>query len=263
MSDYKPNLINDDFFKSWNMITHNSIDLILTDPPYGALSELHSWDRLPDFHEIEKIFNKLLSPIGQLIVFADLNLLIMIKGIFTNYFNFRFYFIWEKPGGMPISRNRPIPNTEFILVFRKKGALEKDLVWNPQLMGETGAPYKKINYTKDIAIRRKKKSRINNNYNGQRFPKTIITAPSKPNMLKSEKSVHPTQKPELLLRKIIKGFTNTGDTILDPFAGSGSTLISAFKEDRKSIGFEIENFFYHDAKKRIKCVTSQTNIFSK
>ena len=95
-----------------------------------------------------------------------------------------------------------------------------------------------------------------------RFPKTIIEAPGKPNMKKWERSNHPTQKPELLLRKLIRLYSNKGDLILDPFAGCGSTIISAYKENRRGIGFEIEKDYYQEAKQRIEAVINQGELFS-
>lgn len=66
----------------------------------------------------------------------------------------------------------------------------------------------------------------------------------------SEK-IHPTQKPVKLLEKIIDIFTDEGDVVIDPVAGSGSTLIAAENKGRKSYGFEIDKNFYNLAKKRI------------
>lgn len=55
--------------------------------------------------------------------------------------------------------------------------------------------------------------------------------------------IHPTQKPVKLLEKLIKIFTDPGDVVIDPVAGSGSTLIAANNLDRKAYGFEIKKDF--------------------
>jgi site-specific DNA-methyltransferase (adenine-specific) len=62
------------------------------------------------------------------------------------------------------------------------------------------------------------------------------------------RKIHPTQKPVALLEKLIKIFTDEGDVVIDPVAGSGSTLIAADKLNRKSYGFEIKKDFYKEAK---------------
>lgn len=61
------------------------------------------------------------------------------------------------------------------------------------------------------------------------------------------RKIHPTQKPVALLEKLITIFTDPGDVVIDPVAGSGSTLIAAENTGRKGIGFEIKKDFYKEA----------------
>jgi len=63
----------------------------------------------------------------------------------------------------------------------------------------------------------------------------------------SEK-IHPTQKPIELLKTLISIFTDPGDVVIDPCAGSGSTLVAAEEINRKAYGFEIKKDFYTKAK---------------
>jgi len=63
---------------------------------------------------------------------------------------------------------------------------------------------------------------------------------------KTEK-IHPTQKPVPLLERLIELFTDEGDVVIDPVAGSGSTLMAARNLKRHSYGFEIEKEFYNKA----------------
>jgi len=67
----------------------------------------------------------------------------------------------------------------------------------------------------------------------------------------SEK-IHPTQKPVKLLERLIEIFTDPGDIVIDPVAGSGSTLIAAENLNRKAFGFEIKRNFFTEAQKAIK-----------
>jgi site-specific DNA-methyltransferase (adenine-specific) len=59
--------------------------------------------------------------------------------------------------------------------------------------------------------------------------------------------IHPTQKPVPLLKKLIEIFTDPGDVVIDPCAGSGSTIVAALELDRKAYGFEIKKNFYKQA----------------
>lgn len=62
---------------------------------------------------------------------------------------------------------------------------------------------------------------------------------------------HPTQKPLLLIKKLILEHTKKGDTILDPFAGSGTTGVACVQTGRNFIGIEIDESYYNIAKRRI------------
>ena len=62
------------------------------------------------------------------------------------------------------------------------------------------------------------------------------------------KKLHPTQKPVAVLKKLIEIFTDPGDVVIDPCAGSGSTLRAALELGRSAYGFEIDRNFYQRAK---------------
>lgn len=70
--------------------------------------------------------------------------------------------------------------------------------------------------------------------------------------------VHPTQKPVPLLRRLIEIFTDKGDVVIDPCAGSGTTLLAAAQCGRKAYGFEIKKNFYKDAQEKILQRIQQT-----
>lgn len=72
---------------------------------------------------------------------------------------------------------------------------------------------------------------------------------------------HPTQKPLALMQELIQLFTDAGETILDPFAGSGSTLIAAWRLGRKSIGVELSEKYAEIAAKRIEREQKQGRLF--
>lgn len=64
-------------------------------------------------------------------------------------------------------------------------------------------------------------------------------------------SIHMTEKPELLMSQLVSDFTDEGETILDPFAGSGTTLVAAKKLGRKAIGIEREEKYCEVAARRL------------
>ena len=78
---------------------------------------------------------------------------------------------------------------------------------------------------------------------------------------KTYPKIHPTQKPVGLLKQLIEVFTDEGDTVIDPCAGSGSTLRACMELNRNSYGFEISKEFYGKAKEQmLSNVPIQTRI---
>jgi site-specific DNA-methyltransferase (adenine-specific) len=67
----------------------------------------------------------------------------------------------------------------------------------------------------------------------------------------SEK-IHPTQKPVELLKRLIEIFTDEGDVVIDPVAGSGSSIVAAVRTNRKGYGFEIKKEFWTKANQWIE-----------
>jgi len=63
--------------------------------------------------------------------------------------------------------------------------------------------------------------------------------------------IHPTQKPVKLLENLIQIFTDPGEVVIDPVAGSGTTLLAAAQTGRRGIGFEIKKNFYKEAKEQV------------
>lgn len=95
-----------------------------------------------------------------------------------------------------------------------------------------------------IVLYRDKLPKFNNNgrmiFNWMRWPRDNKTV-----------KLHPTQKPIPLLKTLISLFTDVGDVVIDPVAGSGTTLRAAAELNRHSYGFEIDRFVYKDAKEKM------------
>lgn len=79
--------------------------------------------------------------------------------------------------------------------------------------------------------------------------------------------IHPTQKPVNILKRLIEIFTDEGDVVIDPCAGSGTTLRAAYELNRNSYGFEIYKDFYNKAKTQmlsdeaLNTIKMQTSLF--
>ena len=118
-------------------------------------------------------------------------------------------------------------NNYINLVFRKNFSAQV-LKANMKIVG---------NCEYGLVFYREKLPKFNNN------GKMIFNCIDWPRDTKNEK-IHPTQKPVELLEKLIEIFTDPGDIVIDPVAGSGSTLVAAENTGRKAFGFEIKRDFH-------------------
>ncbi len=73
----------------------------------------------------------------------------------------------------------------------------------------------------------------------------------KPDDKKEYPKIHPTQKPVGVLKELIEIFTDEGDVVIDPVAGSGSTLVAAYELGRQSYGFECHRKFVEEAENNL------------
>ena len=120
------------------------------------------------------------------------------------------------------------------LVFRKNFSAEV-LKANMRIVG---------NCLYAVLLYRDKLPKFNNHgrmiFNCIDYPRDTITP-----------KIHPTQKPVKLLEYLIETFTDEGDTVIDPVAGSGTTLLAAAQTNRRAYGFEIKKKFCKEANLKI------------
>ena len=250
-----------DFLREWQTLEDGSVDLILTDPPYGTITRGQPWDIQPNFHVLAWEFEQLLKPSGQIVLYCDFATSWTIHHAFQDQFDHRFSWVWQKPSALPANSTQPANDIEYVLVYKRKGVKTRNVTFNLDELKTTGVPY-----TKPGGKGQNKNPTRGNggnlpdifeNESGDRFPRSILQFPNKPCMKKMERTSHPTQKPVAMLEYILKGLSNHGDTVLDPFVGSGSTLVACHRTGRKGIGFELHGEYYEMAKARLDQETAQ------
>lgn len=77
---------------------------------------------------------------------------------------------------------------------------------------------------------------------------------------RGEQRVHTTQKPLALMEALVRDFTDEGDTILDPFAGSGTTLVAAERNGREGFGYELDAEYAEVARRRLEATHEQRSL---
>jgi site-specific DNA-methyltransferase (adenine-specific) len=255
---YEPELVIGDFLKEYkNHIDKKSVDLVLTDMPYGIFTDNKDITGVEDpkinILELNDVLDYILKDNGYFLTFCNLKLMIeLMKGL--EGFQFHYEYVCFKNNGMPAGPTHPIHNIEYVAAFYKNSAKPTDLTFNPRETGIVKDPYVKPNKNRNHSTRKMKKRKCDTNKTGKRFIKQSIQMNSKCNLPKEERTPHTLQKPEKVLRRFIRIHSKEGDLVCDGFVGSGSTLVAAYKEKRRSIGFEIDKRWYDVAEDRIESV---------
>jgi site-specific DNA-methyltransferase (adenine-specific) len=117
------------------------------------------------------------------------------------------------------------------------------IVWDKMQIG-MGKPFRKRHEL--IVYANREAIDYNRSENITHYPTVLKYKP-----IPSTARLHPAQKPTDLLRDLIIGFTNPGDTVLDPFMGSGSTGEACKETGRNFIGIELNSDIYEIAQTRI------------
>lgn len=165
----------------------------------------------------------------------------------SNLKNYKYDWIWDKIKGTKFlnAKKQPMRNHELICVFYRKQCL-----YNPQ---KTQGHLKKSSF-RSAKLQTEVYGETKNDYyycSTERYPRSIQVFSTDT----QNSSLHPTQKPILLLEYLIQTYTNPGETVLDNCMGSGSTGVAAIQTGRKFIGFEIERKYFETAKQRIESVS--------
>jgi len=213
----------------------NSIDMIFADPPYNLSGKENitckngrrvvcnkgNWDVIEDIHEFNEEWlsecKRVLSDTGTIWISGTLHNHPSI-GVLLKKLGFWIIndIVWFKPNAPPqLQPNRLAPSTELIWLASKSKKYYFD-------------------YQKAKKL------------NGGKQMRNLWTITAK-----RHKTEHPTEKPEDLLERIILLGSKTGDTILDPFMGSGTTGVVAKRFGRNFVGIEIDGGYFKIAEKRI------------
>ena len=247
-------LWNLDFFRNWQKILDHSIDLILTDPPLGILGPKQQWDLSIDFAVVSWIFHQLLSPVGQIAIFCTDKLQSVIDIAFSKNFVLRYRESYLVPSAAAFHKDRPRPDCGALLVLHRKNATKRSRKFNHESVADEGDPYVRINRNREHTFMSSQKRSVDINRSGQRFPSSLVLVPNRPAMKKSERSQtsHPSQKSlEYITRQVLL-LSDPGQRILDPFAGSATTLVACEQTGRQGFGFELDGKFFNEAVHRLQ-----------
>ena len=238
-----------------------SIDLIFADPPYNLSGNglewkgnktggdwymvNEKWDKMTDRAYFQftcdwiRACNRVLKDNGSIYVACSYHNLGEILTVLKHLqFKINNLITWYKTNPMPNMTRRVFTHSTEFVAWAVKGAgwtfnYEKTKAINPQKQKNGSARQMRDLWTFPI-VQGKERLRGENG-----------------------RSLHPTQKPEEMLKRIILASSNEGDIVLDPFLGSGTTACVAKKHGRRWIGIEENGEYVKAAQERLGKVSSK------
>lgn len=226
-------------------IEAKSVDLVLTDLPYGMTD--CAWDTELPLDALWAEWKRQLTPTGAVALTASQPFTSTL--VSSNPKAFKTEWIWEKNAGSNFGtlKRQPMKEHESVLLF----AWGK-YIYNPQMQERAASGLSRVqsgvvNYSTkaDVYSKGGLTGQASSHRPDLRYPRSI-------QKFNRERGLHPTQKPVDLMRYIIRTYTNEGATVLDNCAGSGSTLVAAQFERRKAIGIELEEKYCEVIAKRLQ-----------
>lgn len=236
-----------------------TVDLIFADPPYNIKKA--EWDTFESQEQyVEwslewiKEASRVLKPTGTLYVCGFSEILADIKLPASRYFKGCKWLIWHYKNKANLGSDWGRSH-EAILHFRKgqKFTFNIDDIRIPYGDHTLKYPEHPQAETSQYGKKNGKKSDVwQPNPKGAK-PRDVIEIPTTCNGM-HEKTPHPTQKPEELLRKLVLASSNIGDLIIDPFLGSGTSAVVAEQLKRRWQGCDISPEYCKWAAERIELV---------
>lgn len=241
-------MILQDAFEFMSKVPDESIDVIITDPPYflsnGGFSnsggkrvsvDKGNWDKTTlgkdgFYSKFIAEAQRILKKDGTIWIFGSMHNIYVVGSLLQEYkFKILNNITWQKSNPAPnLSRRMFTHSTETILWARKNYKYGRQ-IFNYSLMREI---------------------------NGGKQMKDVWTTPT---VGKYEKRFgkHPTQKPLSVMKRIIMASTNENSIILDPFVGSGTTCVAGEMLKRKTIGIDFEESYLKIARQRLMDIENE------
>lgn len=288
---------NGDCLKVMKTLPEHSVDMVLCDLPYGVLDL--EWDKIIDGKQLFAEYKRICKQNANILLFCQIAFAkyLMNSAVASE---FSHCLIWSKPNKTRTKSVASLPPSQYemILCFRvnKYGNKNQHKGLRDYFMEELnkcGLSVKELeeqipNYSAHHWFRYSSDYRIPTEQNYQRLQEITGCFKRPYEEIKNEfalekdnectfnagildsdvlycelsdRRVHPTQKPVKLLERLIRAYSNEGDTVLDNCMGSGSTGVACRNTNRNFIGIELDKHFFEVAKKRLDAAEAQMNLW--
>ncbi len=238
-----------DCVEGMSLLPDGVVSLVFADPPYNlgknfGNNRMRRSDRAYGEWSDQWIREavRLLKPDGSIYVCSDWRYSGMIQATLGKHVIVKNRITWQREKGRGSQRNWK-NNMEDIWFAVKS----EDYVFNVEevkIKKQVLAPYREDGQPKDWF--EKNGERYRYTYPANIWSDTVVPFWSMP-----ENTPHPTQKPEMIVERVLAASSNPGDVVLDPFMGSGTTAVVATRLGRPFIGFEINEEYVRLCAKRM------------
>lgn len=241
------------------LLPKESVDLLIADPPYNLDRDFHGTGFHHRSDEEYRRYTEqwlaavlpLLKPDASAYICCDWRSSMVIGPVLQQHFTIQNRITWQREKGRGAMRNWKNGMEDIWFVTRSR-----DYCFHVEAVMQRRrviAPYRADGQPKDWE--ETAEGRFRNSY-----PSNFWDDISVPYWSMAENTAHPTQKPEKLLAKLILASSEPGDTVLDPFLGSGSASVTAKKLGRRYIGIEQNPRYCVWAEKRLEMADSDPTI---
>lgn len=248
-----------DSFAVLPLLPRESVDLLIVDPPYNLDKDFHgskfshtSEASYADFTERwVSAVKPLLKPNATVYVCCDWQSSSVIYSVLQKHFHIRNRITWQREKGRGAQNNwkNGMEDIWFATVGRDYTFHIDAVMQRRRVL----APYRTDGKPKDW------EETAEGNFRNT-CPSNFWDDISIPYWSMPENTAHPTQKPEKLLAKLILASSDPGGLVLDPFAGSGSTAVTAKKLGRHFMGIEQNEQYCVWAEKRLELAEADPTI---
>ena len=242
-------LIQGDCLEVMKTLPDNSVDAVVTDPPYGITA--CKWDSIIPLEPMWTHLKRIVKPNGAIVLTASQPFTTTL--ISSNMAMFKYCWYWKKnyPTGISLSQYQPMRVIEDVVIFANgRTAFHKqmrdcaDSVKARWKDGEIEGLPSQIKGSEEHAASGAK--------HAIRYKVNPINFFDFKCVPRSKGTLHPTQKPVALMEYLIKTYTNEGETVLDFCMGSGTTGVACVHTGRHFIGIELDEKYFDIAKRRIE-----------
>jgi len=240
-------LMQGDCLELMESIPDGSVDMVLTDPPYGTTA--CKWDTIIPLEPMWEQLKRVTKKNGAIVMTASQPFTTTL--IASNINNYAHGWVWNKrfAANFVQAKRQPLKDHEDVLVFCMSG---KQPNYYPQMV-KREKPIKKGGNKQSKAIPIAQSEYANNfGHQDKSYDTKHPTTTTALNFsVRDGRGFHPTQKPVALMEYLIKTYTNEGGTVLDFTMGSGTTGVAAKNLGRDFIGIELDEEYFRIAKERI------------